>query len=365
MTVNDALSVLNDALGQNYRPNPYPEMVDLLQYLKAQGVVTGVISASPSFVIYPLAETLQYGIPLENSVGIDVLLQDPAHPENKPLRLSRLVLQGKSTMGDLFGNYQDVLSQYGSWTIVDAVPLLSAQAGKGMQARAIARRYVALYNRDSANAKDPLDIDDMRLLMFAGDNFAPQTDIPLSEPERPGSAQEMGNDQGLSEGLPFLEKSLGGTDILYIQRFLIDGGKIYGKTGVLGRFKAYLEQQNLLRSPRVGQVIIQPALTDLKPEGNSGGFLKEMPQVSESQPSAESLPHVIATPVPESKPTMTPPPAPKPFGPLPAEGNMGPDTGPAPGLAPVPPSDLSKPLPPAPPKLEPLPPGMGSKSDAL
>ena len=361
LSLSEAFAIFNESLNQAYRPNANPEMVELLQYLHSQGVVTALVSASPNFTVYPLAENLQLGTTLETSAGLDVMLQDPSHPENKPLRLSRLVLQGKGNQGEKFHNYQDVLAQYGSWTIVDVDPWLNAASGKGLQLRAITRRYVSDYNRDPANSKNLLDLDDMRLLLIGGDNFGPQNDMTLLGSDRLSAAHESGNDQGLSEGAAFLEKAMGGTDLLYVQRFMLVGGKLYAKAGVVDRFMAYLDQIKLLHPDRVGMVIQQPALTDLKPEGNSGGFLKETPQVSESQPMAESLPTV--SPNPETKPEASPLAAPtpsgpqRPFGPLPPENSMGPtgtDTAPS-SAAP----------PPAPPKLEPLPPSVPSKSDAF
>jgi hypothetical protein len=374
LTLNEAYAIFKEALEQKYHPIPFPEMTDLIRYLNQQGVLTGIVSASPNFSVYPLAETLQTGIPLENIEGLDVFVRNPTDAAALPVRLSRLLLQGKMNEAtgqvDRFNTYQDFLATYGTWVIADVDHIVNARAGKAIAVRSLARRLAAKNNLNPGQAANLLDVDDLRMFLIGGDNFAPFTDLPNPKGERIKAAQEAGNDQGLSEGLDFLEKgenSLGGTDILYIRRYVLEADqKAYPKKGGLEKFQAYFDQEKLVRPTRVGNAFVQPAVTDVKLESGKGGFLKETPQTSETQPTPETAPAVTPKPLSTPLPLASPPPsgaspAPvRPFGPLPQEPMAPPAA-----LPPPPAATPAAAAPPAalPPKLEPLPPG--PPSDAL
>lgn len=398
LTLNEAYGIFKEAIEQPYKPIPFPEMVDLLRALQQMGVLTAVVSASPNFSVFPLVESLQTGIPLENIEGLDVYLRNPAEPGSLPVRLSRLLVQGKANdaagLTERFKSYQEFLAAYGTWVIVDVDHILNARAGKAIAVRSMARRLAAKNNMNPGENTKQMDVDDMRMILIGGDNFAPFTDIPNPKGDRIQAALEAGNDQGLSEGLDFLEKSggFGGTDILYIRRYSLESDKkAYPKKGGLDKFQAYADQEKLVRPTRVGGLIVQGAVTDVKVADGSGGFLKETPATTESQPMPESAPTPTASPKPQATPAPVPTPKPapspepvaplppvaspapsRPFGPLPAAPDAPPLPAPAaPGPVPAAPATPPTPAAPAAPeapktppmKLEPLPPG--PQSDAL
>ena len=380
LSLNEANAVFKDTIAQETHPTAFPEMVDLLKFLQAQGVITGIVSASPNFLVYPMVESLQAGLPLENVEGLDVMLRNPSDTASPPVRLSRLVAQGKlnesSQLVERFQSYDDFLASYGSWVIVDVDPILNARAGKAVGLRSIARRIVAKNNLNPGGPGNLLDVDALRILLIAGDNFAPIADLPNPKGERKQAASESGNDQGMCEAVSFLEKpnhSFGGSDLLYIRRFILETDKqAYPKKDGLSNFQAFLEQQRLLRPEHLGVALIQPAVTDVKSSEGKGGFLKEMPKTPETQPMPESQPESMPESLPESmpKPGATPlptvKPTGKPFGPMPSDNLETPEPA-APGTPAAPivtPKPVATPAPAKPPlKLDPLPPG--PPSDAL
>lgn len=368
LPLKDTFSNFQELTQEPYAPIPFPEMTDLIEYLNHQGILTGIVSASPVFGVIPMVESLQAGIPLDRIEGLDVFIKDPSNPVSLPIRLSRLINQGQldAATGKVskFQNYQQVLETYGDWIIVDVDHVINARGGKGVQSRSIVRRYVADRNRKAQSSSDKIDIDDMRMVLIGGDNFARPTDIQVLEGDRKAMALEGGNDQGLAESLSFLEKNgniPGGNDFLFIHRMTLEEpGKIIPKKGKLENFKQFIEQQRLIHPNSVGQVLIQPAVTDVKVLGSKGGFLSKTPEISpetqpsETQPSetqpAETLPN-------EAQPSETQPlvPAAPPSG----TGAAVPEspTAPPPGSTPGAPPEGAKlpPLPPAPPSLDALP----------
>jgi phosphoglycolate phosphatase-like HAD superfamily hydrolase len=343
-----------EAIVEPYAPQPFPEMIDLLRYLNDQGIITGVVSASPLFGVIPMVERLGVGIPLNRIEGLDVYLRNPNDPNGTPVRLSRLIDQGKLEAGlnqvTPFKTYQEVLDAYGDWTIVDVDQVIAARGGKGVAGRSIVRRYVAEKNRQTQKPVDMTDIEEMHLALIAGDNFAPVTDIAKIDGDRIKAAVEEGNDQGMAEALDFLPSYgniPGGTDILFIRRYEMDDkNQVWPKRGSLKKFQEFIDQQTLLRPNMLGTVMTQEALTDLQVPGTKGGFLRERPTETESQASAESQPETVPT-APETKPTETQPAA------------AGP--GQAPGGLPLPPAPTPPPMPtglPQAPPATPLPPSL-------
>lgn len=313
LSLQETFTNFEEFIQEPYGPIAFPEMQALLSYLNKEGIVTGVVSASPLFGVIPMVESMNTGIPLSRIEGLDVFLKDPEVPESLPVRLSRLINQGKynETSGQVeeFKNYAEVLAQYGTWMIVDVDHVINARGGKGVQSRSIIRRHVAAINQEALNAKTQIDLEDMRLVLIGGDNFAPATDVLNPKGERSQAALESGNDQGLSEGMNFLEKSEtpgqvpGGTDLLFVSRQVLTAeGLIEAKKGKLENFKAYAAQQQLLRPNSLGKSIIQPAITDVKSEGGKGGFLKTPPP-----PPVSETPETTPT---ETAPTENPQTAP-------------------------------------------------------
>ncbi len=356
-----------------YGPIPFPEMSDLLKYLNDQGMVAGVVSASPVFGVYPMVESLNSGISLDRMEGLDVFIKDPKAVDSLPIRLSRLINQGRldTATGQVskFNNYQEVLETYGDWIIVDVDQVINARGGKGVQSRSIARRHVADRNRKAQTPGDRIDIDDMRLILIGGDNFAAPTDIENPQGDRLKAALEGGNDQGMSEGLPFLEKPgtvPGGTDIVFIRRYeLGETQQVTPKKGKLENFEEFVAQQKLIRPTTVGEIIVQGAITDVKAEVGTGGFLKTLPTaVPESAPSTtETQPGTETQGTPETAPSLLPPTPTAPATPLPSNPEAAAPPSPAvptpvPPAPPAPPAgsvDKLPPLPPSPPSLERLP----------
>lgn len=367
LSLQEAYQIWQEMMKQPYAPVPFPEMSDLLRYLHQQGVVTGVASASPVFGVIPTTETLNTGLPLDRIEGLDVFIKDAQVQNALPIRLSRLLNQGRINPGtgqiEKFKNYQEFLALYGSWIIVDVDHIINARGGKGVQSRSLIRRHVADWNRDPMHEKNLLDIDDMRLVMIGGDNFAHATDIQEPAGDRVKSALEGGNDQGMSEGASFLENRSGvpgGTDILFIRRYEMDvGGQVSPKKGALENFELYVKQQKLLRPDRVGEVVVQEAITDIEAVQGKGGFLKDTPAPPPT-PQATAMPaspppQAPATPGPGAKPSTPQPlinPAAPPLPVPPASPTVQVPQLPTPAAPP--PSQL-EPLPPAEPKLDALP----------
>lgn len=381
LPLKDSFTNFQELVAEPYRPMPFPEMIDLLKYLNGQGIVAGVVSASPSFEVYPMVESLNSGIGLDRMEGLDVFIKNPAEPDSLPIRLSRLINQGQmdKDSGEVrpFATYQEVIDTYGDWIIVDVDQVINARGGKGVQSRSIARRHVAERNRKAQTPADRISIDDMRLAIIGGDNFALPTDIQNPSGDRKKAALEGGNDQGLAEGLAFLDKAgnvPGGTDILFIRRYEIDPEqKVLPKKGKLENFEAFVEQQKLIRPNSVGEIIVQGAVTDVKAEVGTGGFLKTLPAAAaESAPSAESQPAAAAPEsqesAPATQPSLLPPTPTAPATPEPAapEGAAVPpppspvEAAPVPAAQTPPPppggsADKLPPLPPSPPSLDRLP----------
>lgn len=337
LPLKEAFINFQEMVLEPYGPQPFPEMVDLLRYLQEQGIVTGVVSASPIFSVYPMVERLGAGIPLERIEGLDVFVVNPNVPGMLPVRLSRLVNQGKLFEGTgevvPFKSYQEFLETYGDWIIVDVGQIINARGGKGVQGRSIARRHVAEHNRLTQKAEDKISIDQMRLVMVGGDNFAPSTDIPRPEGERVKAALEGGNDQGMSESLDFLEANAnvpGGTDILFIRRYELDEkNQVWPKRGKLKNFQEYIEQQKLLRPKDVGLVMTQEAITNVKNPAAKGGFLRERPMAPETQPAAEApaetVPMVPTAPGTPAAPGASPAAPGVPLPPVPTPDVMPPE----------------------------------------
>lgn len=357
LSLKDIQANFEEALNQTYAPVPFGEMQALLKYLHEQDIVTGIVSASPVFGVYPLAEKFYPFIPLDRVEGLDVFLKNPTQPESLPVRLSRLLQQGRldeSGHPQKYRSYQEFLQDYGDWLVIDVDQVINARAGKGAQSRSIARRYAAEQNRESSGEHDRFNIDDMRIVMIGGDNFAHSTDIPAPQGDRIANALEEGNDQGMSEGLSFLENNPaipGGTDFLFIHRFVRKAdGVVQPKKGSMENFQAYFAQQKLLRPDRIGATILQSALTDLEPEGPTGGFLQELPKAPETQNTATPLP--LSSPQPVTPSAASPMPhsaSPRPSSALiPSPRPTLPVTTPAPMGTPKPQSLSLPPIPPPP-----------------
>lgn len=402
LPLKEAFVNFQEAIVESYAPQPFPEMTDLLRYLHEQGVVTGVVSASPVFGVIPMVERLGVGIPLERIEGLDVFIQNPNDSNALPVRLSRLINQGKLEVGvgqvTPFKSYQEFLDTYGDWIIVDVDQVIVARGGKGVAGRSIARRHVAEKNLKAQKPDEKISLEDMRLVLIGGDNFAPVTDIARSEGNRIKAALEDGNDQGMSEALGFLPPSTnvpGGADFLFIRRYELDEkSQVWPKKGALKNFQEYIDQQKLLRPSEVGLVMTQEALTEIKVAGGKGGFLKDRPTAQETQPGAEPQPETqpgtgAAKTTAESQPAVAPPvqtpgvplpPVPTPH-PMPPESVLPPTPGipsttppgppplpgtpPTPGIPSTPPAPAGDRPPPAmtpPGQLAPLPP---AASDAL
>jgi len=354
--------------GKPFAPTSFEEMSDLIKYLNDQGIVTGVVSASPVFAVIPMVESLQTGIPLDRIEGLDVFIKNPQEPTSLPVRLSRLINQGRlDAMGQAkkYDNYQEVLADYGDWIIVDVDHVLNARGGKGVQSRSIARRFVADQNRQAQNPNDRLEIDDLRLVLIGGDNFGRPTDIQAAQGDRILNALELGNDQGIVEGLPFLEADPhfpGGTDLLFIRRYSLDlDNKVSPKAGKLEKFQEFLQQQKLIRPTRVGEVLVQGAITDIKAVGGQGGFLKEEPQTPETQASPTGTPETQPKPGAETQATSPQPET--------QASPTAPSTTqtPSPAASPTPtmPSPTPKTPTKSPTQAEPFPPAPPPKLDAL
>ncbi|MFY9588278.1 MAG: HAD family hydrolase, partial [Actinomycetota bacterium] len=400
LPLKEAFVNFQEMVLEPYGPQPFPEMTDLLRYLHQQGVVTGVVSASPVFGVIPMVERLGTEIPLERIEGLDVFVKNPSDPNALPVRLSRLINQGRLELGvnqiTPFRTYQEVLDTYGDWIIVDVDQVINARGGKGVHGRSIARRYVAEKNRTAQKPEEKISLEEMKLVLIGGDNFAPATDIARTEGDRIKAALEEGNDQGMSESLGFMPASgsvPGGADFLFIRRYELDeNNQIWPKRGMLKNFQEYIDQQKLLHPKEVGLVMTQEALTELKVAGAKGGFLKDRPTATETQPSGETQPETKPT-LSETQPGTAPgqvpgvplPPVPTPhpmppeqaFPPVPTEPGTPPGPPPLPGTPPTtgaPPPSTDRPAPamtppapttaPPPGQLAPLPPAP-SANDAL
>lgn len=321
LSLKETFANFQELQKESYGPIAFPEMQALITYLNKEGIITGVVSASPLFGVIPMVESMNTGIPLSRIEGLDVFIQNPAQADALPVRMSRLINQGKynETTGQVeaFKNYQEVLEEYGDWVIVDVDHIINARGGKGVQSRSIIRRHVAEKNLETSDPKAQMDLEDMRLVLVGGDNFAPATDILNPEGDRNKAALEGGNDQGLSEGMNFLAKTEqagfvpGGTDLLFVSRQVLTAeGLIEPKAGKLENFQAYAAQQKLLRPHSLGQLIIQPAVTDVKAAEGKGGFLQTPPPAPaaptppETSPGEEAKPEETSgeTPSTETKP---------------------------------------------------------------
>lgn len=386
LPLKETLAVFKEIQEESYRPIPFPEMVELLKYLQGQGILVGVVSASPSFAVYPMVESLNAGINLDQVAGLDVFLKNPQDPAAQPIRLSRLVNQGllepNSNVIRPFKSYQEVVDAYGDWLIVDVDQVINAQGGKSVQARSIARRHVAKRNRKAQVPSDKISIDDMRIILIGGDNFAIPTDIENPLGDRKLAATEAGNDQGLAESLAFMKKRgnlPGGTDLLLIRSYeLGPDQKPQAKTKQLENFEAFVEQQRLIRPGEVGEILVQGAITDISAQVGTGGFLKVTPTAEtqpETQAETQGLPETQGTETapqageeaPSTQPSILPP-TPE----APPEDEASPTAPSAPALpgttppepaapavpsAPSPAGEAQKlpPLPPAPPSVDGLP----------
>lgn len=242
---------------------PFPEMVDLLQYLQREGLLIGFLTDQDSATAATTLSALGINLPADRIVGREA--GNEASPERRTLQALRL-----------------------------------------------ARRYVEARNRLAAKPEDQINLEDLRLVLVAGDDFAPSQGA------------------GLGDGINYLENLStvpGGADLLFVHRHVLESDqKLSRKKGARENFQFFLAQERSLHPLRFGISLEQAAVGEVKAAGGKGGFLTQDPgappeslptesrptesQPTESRPSVTPLPGAAKTP--ETKPSslLQIPPAP-------------------------------------------------------
>ncbi|MFO1464218.1 MAG: hypothetical protein U1F66_10620 [bacterium] len=246
----------------------FPEMADLLQYLQREGIMVGFLSDQEGAAALSMLQSLGINLPAERIAGRDAA-SAPGDPESRVLQALRL-----------------------------------------------ARRYVEARNRLAAKPEDQINLEDLRLVLVAGDDFAPSKGA------------------GVGDGVAYLENLStvpGGADLLFIHRHNLEADqRLTRKKSALENFQFFVAQERQIHPLRIGIFLEQAAIGEVRSPGGKGGFLTQNPAAapetlpSESQPT-ESKPSAVesrpsATPVPgavkspESKPSplLQLPPAPPP-----------------------------------------------------
>lgn len=224
---------------------PYPEMIDLLQYLQREGVLIGFLSDQDGAASLGMLASLGINLPADRIAGRD--LSAESLPEKRTLQALRL-----------------------------------------------ARRYVEARNRLAPKPEDQINLEDLRLILVAGADFAPS------------------NGPSVGDGINYLENLStvpGGADFLFLHRHVLEADqKLSRKKSSLENFQFFNAQARALHPLRVGLSLIQAVLAEMKSPGGKGGFLTQDPGAApESQPS-ESRPS--EAPTAESKASATPIPRP-------------------------------------------------------
>ncbi len=235
-------------------PRPFPEMIDLLQYLQREGLLVGFVSDQDAAAALGALAALGFNLPADRVAGREAGAE--AAPERRALQALRL-----------------------------------------------ARRYVEARNRLAAKPEDQINLEDLRLVLLAGDDFAP------------------GNGAGFGDGVAYLENLStvpGGADLLFIHRHVLEADqKLSRKKAARENFQFFLAQARALHPLRFGISLEQAAVGEVKTPGGKGGFLTQDPgaapeslptetrptetQPTETKPSATPAPDAVKTP--ETKPS--------------------------------------------------------------
>jgi len=246
----------------------FPEMADLLQYLQREGIFVGLLSDQEGAAALAMLQSMGINLPGEHIAGLDAA-SSAGDPEARVLQALRLV-----------------------------------------------RRFIEARNRAVAKPQDQINIEDLRLVLIAGEDFAPS------------------KGPGVGDGIAYLENLStipGGVDLLFIHRHNLEADqKITRKKAALENFQFFQAQERASHPLRLGVSIEQAAIGVVRAAGGKGGFLTQTPAAAPESFPSESQPTESRPSVPESRPSATSAPA----------ANKSPETKP---------SNLLQQLPPAPP----------------
>lgn len=220
---------------------PFPEMVDLLQYLQREGLLVGFAGDQDAAAALGALAALGLNLPADRVVGREAGAETT--PEKRTLQALRL-----------------------------------------------ARRYVEARNRLAAKPEDQINLEDLRLVLLAGDDFAP------------------GNGAGFGDGVAYLENLStvpGGADLLFIHRHVLEADqKLSRKKTSRENFQFFLAQARALHPLRFGISLEQAAVGEVKAAGGKGGFLTQDPGAAPESLPTETRPS--ETQPTETKPGATP-----------------------------------------------------------
>lgn len=222
---------------------PFPEMIDLLQYLQREGLLVGFVADQDAASALGALAALGLNLPADRIVGREALAE-------------------------------------------------STTERRALQALRLARRYVEARNRLAAKPEDQINLEDLRLVLLMGDDFAP------------------GNGAGFGDGIAYLENLStvpGGADLLFIHRHVLEADKnLSRKKGSRENFQFFLAQARALHPLRFGISLEQAAVGEVKAPGGKGGFLTQDPGAAPESLPTETRP--TETQPTETKPGATPAP---------------------------------------------------------
>lgn len=222
---------------------PFPEMIDLLQYLQREGLLVGFVADQDAAAAQAALAALGLNLPADRVVGREAGAE--ASPERRALQALRL-----------------------------------------------ARRYVEARNRLAAKPEDQINLEDLRLVLLAGDDFAP------------------GNGAGFGDGIAYLENLStvpGGADLLFLHRHVLEADqRLSRKKAARENFQFFLAQARALHPLRFGISLEQAAVGEVKAAGGKGGFLTQDPGAAPESLPTETRP--TETQPTETRPSPTPAP---------------------------------------------------------
>ncbi|MCP5468406.1 MAG: hypothetical protein H7A32_03970 [Deltaproteobacteria bacterium] len=318
--------IWEESLAGEKAPVAFKEMVLLLRYLYSQGVFIVIHDSNPLFFSLPMMQRLRVGIPLFQSTGMDVALQDPENAENIK-SMQDLVNEGsrEATTQEFkpYASYDDFLMRYGDWLVKEIRAPIDLPE---KNIKKIARQY--LLNKSNTSKTESIDLDSFRTLVIAGAHFrSPKQTEFLSEP--PLQDAFVAEDQNLLEVFPlarspFNEK--GGSILIWIQAWRADVEKNYSPyTQEQDNFAAFWKEQKVLHQLSLEAPLVQMAIVkseaaeekvgfrqnlDLKKERTSEGAGDQLKE-SETNVSSDNLDNDIKKEDVKSLPPMDlPPPAP-------------------------------------------------------
>jgi len=236
----------------------YPEMRDLVNALVNRRVNVGVVSSSPFIAVAIALKESGVKVPVRGIKGTDFYVMHPT--KKKPVQLINLIAEDLLTRKS-DATIDDVVAEYGHLKAMRMVdPVQNGQEGKGATGVSISWRSMDYWNRFvRTEGQRRMQLGDMRLVGYFGDNTAPFSDLIG------GNSVKGGNDQGLIRTL--IPKDL---LVLNIRRHATDAeGKVYlKKTKYADNFKKFtaqlsavhpdftvVEQDGIYQGPRRGEFL--------------------------------------------------------------------------------------------------------------